>query len=176
MHVALRRFVEADLPSLDLWREGISADRYMEKLAPAAFESAGFAGWGTEFVWYVISADGLDLGCVWIESKKNQRNVGILGIVIGRPDFLGKGLGRNAVRKAVIQGRLFLGYDIVRLHVRQLNERAIACYASCGFVITGEGAKSVEAVGKVPFYRMELFLDEPSTLNPQPVACSRTGS
>lgn len=168
MHVALRKFVEADLPSLDLWREGISADRYMEKLAPTAFESAGLAGWGTEFVWYVISADGLDVGCVWIESKKNQRNVGILGIVIGRPDFLGRGVGRDAVRKAVIQGRLFLGYDIVRLHVRQLNERAIACYANCGFVVTGEGTRAHEALGKVPFYRMELFL-EPVAIT----ACSR---
>lgn len=158
MRVVLRRFGEKDLANLAVWRDQVSAEQYMEKLAPTAYETAGLGGWGREFVWFVICVDGLDVGCIWIENKKNRRNVGILGIIIGHPEHHGKGVGRLAIRRAVILGRPFLGYDIVRLHVRQTNERAIYCYANCGFVITGEGAKAHEALGKVPSYRMELFL------------------
>jgi len=159
MLVTLRRFTEADLVMLDEWHSEIESDQYMEKLAPTAFETSGFGGWGREFVWFVITTGGRDIGCVWIESKKNQRTIGILGIVIGRLGYIGKGIGRIAVRKAIEEGRPILGYDIVRLHVRRYNERAISCYSACGFVITGEGARPHEALGKVPFYRMELFLE-----------------
>src|SRR5512136_592856 len=148
MRIDLRRFTAADLPSLEVWRQTIAADQYMEKLTPTAFELAGLSGWGTDYVWYVISVEGFDVGCVWIESKKNQRNIGILGIIIGSPGFHGRGIGRVAIRKAVALGRPVLGYDIVRLHVRQSNGRAIACYNACGFVVTGEGAKAHEALGK----------------------------
>lgn len=171
MFLSLRKFVEADLPALDEWRREISAEQYMEKLAPMAFETSGFEGWGIDYAWFVIQVDGADVGCVWIENKKNQSNIGILGIIIGRLDSLGKGIGRRAIRMAIEQARPLLGFDIVRLHVRQSNARALACYTNCGFVVTGEGSKAHEALGKLPFYRMELFLDMvPAAKSPWPLS------
>jgi RimJ/RimL family protein N-acetyltransferase len=158
MKVALRSFQPADLHFLEEWRSGIRAEQYMERLSPNAFDISGFEGWGIDYVWYVIVADGLDAGCVWVENKKNHRNIGILGIVIGSEAALGRGIGRSAIALAVQQAREVMGYDVIRLHVRQTNARAIACYERCGFLVTGEGAVSHEDLGKVPFLRMELFL------------------
>jgi ribosomal protein S18 acetylase RimI-like enzyme len=81
-----------------------------------------------------------------------------MGIVIGRVDSLGRGIGRRAIALAVPMARKVLGFDTVRLHVRKSNSRAISCYLNCGFAATGEGAKLLEDRGKVPFFRMELYL------------------
>jgi RimJ/RimL family protein N-acetyltransferase len=158
MELTLRRFTEDDLQYLPSWREEIGSDRYMERLRPVSFDSSGFEGWGRDYVWSVICADGRDVGCIWIESRRNNSSIGILGIIIGRSGFLGRGLGRAAIEAAIPAAREMLGFDVVRLHVRRSNLRAIACYGKCGFVVTGEGAKPYEDGDKVPFYRMELFL------------------
>lgn len=158
MELTLRRFTESDLHHLPSWSEEIGSDQYMERLRPVSFDSSGFEGWGRDYAWYVICADGQDIGCVWIESRRTNGAIGILGIMIGRGEFLGRGLGRAAIEAAIPAARELLGFDVVRLHVRQSNLRAIACYGKCGFVVTGEGAKPYEDGDKIPFYRMELFL------------------
>lgn len=157
MKVALRRFLAEDLPALDSWRSDIDSDRYMERLSPASFDSSGFEGWGLDYVWYMISVDGTDVGGIWFDSKRTNRSIAVMGIVIGRTDSLGRGIGRIAISQAIPAARKILGFDTVRLHVRQTNSRAMACYRKCGFVVTGEGAKLLEDRGKVPFFRMELY-------------------
>jgi len=159
MRTSLRRFEESDLPSLERWRAEIDSDRYMERLSPVSFDSSGFEGWGLDYVWYAIEVDGSTVGGIWFDIKRNDRSIGVMGIVIGRAESLGRGIGRRAIAKAIPAARRILGFDTVRLHVRRTNPRAISCYLGCGFVVTGEGSKLLEDRGKVPFYRMELYLE-----------------
>jgi len=56
-----------------------------------------------------------------------------LGIVIGREDLLGKGLGAEAIRLALGFAFDFLNMNKVNLTVFEYNERGRRCYARCGF-------------------------------------------
>lgn len=168
MRVTLRRFTAGDLPGLDRWRAEIDSDRFMERLSPVGFDSTGFEGWGLDYAWYVIEVDGTPVGGIWFDIKRTNKTIGVMGIVIGRVDSLGRGIGRRAIALAVPMARRVLGFDTVRLHVRKSNARAISCYRNCGFVATGEGAKLLEDRGKVPFFRMEKYLE--------PAACRTTAS
>ncbi len=159
--ISLRSFDERDLSMLDIWRREIRSEQYMERLHPAAFESTGLEGLGIDFAWYVIEDGGEPVGSVWIERRRNDPSVGVLGIVIGRTSSLGRGIGTQAIRKAVPMARRLLGFDRVRLLVRKSNPRAVACYRKCGFTITGEGSRRLESAGSVAFYRMELELGVP---------------
>lgn len=168
MRISLRRFDERDLPSLERWRDEIDSDRYMEKLSPVNFDGSGFEGWGLDYVWYAIEVDGSTVGGIWFDLKRNDRSIGVMGIVIGRTESLGRGIGRRAIAKAIPAARRVLGFDTVRLHVRRTNPRAISCYLGCGFVVTGEGSKLLEDRGKVPFYRMEMYLESGVPVMPAP--------
>ncbi|MGE5572869.1 MAG: GNAT family N-acetyltransferase [Bacteroidota bacterium] len=56
-----------------------------------------------------------------------------LGIVIGREDLLGKGLGREAIGLALEFAFNFLNMHKVNLRVFEYNERGRRCYLKCGF-------------------------------------------
>jgi len=60
-----------------------------------------------------------------------------LGIVIGREDLLGKGLGAEAIRLALGFAFDFLNMHKVNLTVFEYNERGRRCYARCGFIEEG---------------------------------------
>jgi len=160
--VTLRRFGPADLDYLQTWRRNIDSDRYMASLKPLRFSESGFGGWGRSYVWFVIVAGGTDVGAVWIDRRRNHPGQGVLGIVIGHTERLGRGIGRQAIMQALFRARGILGFDSVRLTVRQSNNRAVHCYRRCGFRVTGSGIKPMEDGDKVPFYRMERrMLDIP---------------
>lgn len=162
MAVTLRRFGPADLDYLQTWRRNIDSDRYMASLKPLRFAESGFGGWGRSYVWFVIVTGGIDVGAVWIDRRRRHPGQGVLGIVIGHIERLGRGIGRQAIMQALFRARGILGFDSVRLTVRQSNTRAVRCYRRCGFEITGRGIKPMEDGDKVPFYRMERrMLDIP---------------
>ncbi len=60
-----------------------------------------------------------------------------LGIVIGREDLLGKGLGTEAIRLALDFAFGFLNMHKVNLRVFEYNERGRRCYRRCGFIEEG---------------------------------------
>ena len=155
MFVSLRRFEPEDLAYLKVWRRNIDSDRYMASLKPLRFAENGFGGWGRAYVWFVIVAGGTDVGAVWIDRRRRHPHQGVLGIVIGHTERLGRGIGRQAVMQALFRARGILGIHSVRLTVRQSNARAVRCYLKCGFSVTGKGIKPMEDGDKVPFYRME---------------------
>lgn len=162
MAVTLRRFGPADLDYLQTWRRNIDSDRYMASLKPLRFSESGFGGWGRSYVWFVIVAGGRDVGAVWIDRRRRHPGQGVLGIVIGHTERLGRGIGRQAILQALFRARGILDFDLVRLTVRQSNTRAVRCYRRCGFRVTGRGIKPMEDGDKVPFYRMERrMLDIP---------------
>ncbi len=56
-----------------------------------------------------------------------------LGIVIGRKDLQGQGLGRDAITTLLEFGFGHLGLNKVNLSYWEFNERGRRCYEACGF-------------------------------------------
>ncbi|HHY95787.1 MAG TPA: GNAT family N-acetyltransferase [Firmicutes bacterium] len=56
-----------------------------------------------------------------------------IGIVIGREDLLGQGLGAEAIRLVLGFAFDFLNLQKVNIRTYEYNERALRCYRRCGF-------------------------------------------
>ena len=157
MDLSLRRFEQNDLPYLPIWSGAVGSYKYMQKVTPLNYSSpSDFSKWGDEFVWYAILLDGDPIGGVWVDRRRPGDFIGILGIIIGRPDVLGRGIGRRAISMAIENAVKILGVSRVRLTVRQANERAVRSYRSVGFIISGEGITALPDGSSVPFFRMEM--------------------
>jgi len=84
-----------------------------------------------------------------------------LGILLGRQDKLGRGIGTKAIPLAIKQSQQVLAFKSVELNVRKTNVRAIACYKHCGFAIVGEEQKVSKEEEKISFFKMGLSLSQP---------------
>ncbi len=155
MKVYIRRITGRDLGNLQAWSDAIGSRAYMEKVSPQSFNGSDLSGWGDDYIWYIINADGRDVGGVWVERRRRDSVEGILGIIIGDPGLLGRGIGRRAIDLATREARFIMGIDHVRLTVRMSNIRAIRAYQSCGFTVTGSGTARLADGTRIPFYRME---------------------
>ena len=156
MSLSLRRFEENDLLQLDSWSHAVGSFKYMQKVTPLNYSSpSDLKNWGKDFVWFAIIMDDEAIGGVWVDRRRPGDTLGILGIIIGRPDSLGKGIGRRAISMAIQEAAHILRITMVRLTVRKANERAIRAYRSVGFEVTGEGSTNLADGTSVPFYRME---------------------
>lgn len=60
------------------------------------------------------------------------------GILIGRPEYWNRGVGRLATKKMLELAKELFQISTIRLHVLASNSRAIHLYASIGFQITGK--------------------------------------
>lgn len=157
MQPTLRRFQESDLKHLKRWSSAVGSYRYMQKITPLNYqEPSDLKRWGTDFVWFAILLHGEAVGGVWVDRRRPGDAIGILGIIIGRPDILGRGIGRRAIAMAISEAVRILGLERIRLTVRQDNERAVRSYTSSGFTVTGGGTTVLPDGTPVPFYRMEL--------------------
>jgi len=161
MNLVLRRFEENDLAYLDTWSHAVGAHKYMQKVTPLNYSSpVDLKKWGRDFVWFAITIDNTAIGGVWVDRRRPGDTLGILGIIIGRPDILGKGIGRRSISIAMQEAVRILGITRVRLTVRKANERAIRAYRSTGFDISGQGTTTLGDGTSIPFYRMESDLLE----------------
>lgn len=156
MNLSLRRFEECDLVHLDSWSHAVGAHKFMQKVTPLNYSCPeDLNNWGNNFVWFAITLGDTAIGGVWVDRRRPGDSLGILGIIIGRPDILGKGIGRRSISIAIKEAVRILGITRVRLTVRKANERAIRAYRSVGFEVSGEGKTTLEDGAIVPFYRME---------------------
>lgn len=152
--VSLRPFQTEDLQKLRTWAEAIDAQCYMSRIFPKRFD-------GTEvdnkdyFSWFVIVCDGADVGSVWLEKENITDNFVQLGIFIGYEEMFNKGIGREAIKKAIIASRSTFASSIVRLNVRRKNLRAQACYSACGFHAINQGVKTNNQGEEIAFLTME---------------------
>lgn len=71
-----------------------------------------------------------------------------LGIFIGDQDYLGKGIGTEAVRLLLDFGFNYMNLHNIKLDVMEYNERAIKCYKKCGFKEIGRRRKCKFVNGK----------------------------
>ena len=157
MKVSLRKFTFKDLVPYQNWRDEIDARQYMSQFYPKAFN-----GRDTDhpklYVWHVIVVDGVDVGTIWLEKNHPNDNVANLGILIGRQDKFGQGIGTKSIPLAIEQSQWALAFKSVELNVRKTNARAIACYKNCGFTIVSEEQKVNKEGEKISFAIMQLTL------------------
>lgn len=150
-HVSLRDFGEADRPRLEEWARRIDSESYMSRHSPHV-EAC--------LLWCVIEAQGNDAGTVWLE-RATEPGEAILGILIGDPHLFGQGIGRRAIQLAIAKARTLAPLRVIRLHVRDDNARAIACYEHCGFQVVASGTRE-RGGRRYGFLRMEKRLDNES--------------
>ncbi len=159
MAIMLRPFTTEDLGQYAVWRRAIDACRYMSRWFPCYFN--GQTVEENPFVrWFVIVNEGMDIGTVWLEREDAEEDVVRLGILIGREEIFGKGIGREAIIQAIRIAQPELGFKKVRLGVRKNNTRAIACYRACGFRIVNQGEKVGIQGQKIEYLIMERDADK----------------
>jgi RimJ/RimL family protein N-acetyltransferase len=59
------------------------------------------------------------VGTVWIERESTECRTATLGIMIGREDKFGKGIGRKAIQAAIDQAKNRMSFKSVELNVRK---------------------------------------------------------
>ena len=158
MNLSLRPFISDDIEVCQKWAEAIAFQQYQSRYTPRSFNVEDGSFDAVLCSWYIIVVDGEDVGTVWLEKETPEDEVVVLGIMLGREDRFGKGIGRQAIRQAIRQAHDQLAFRLVELHVRAENARAIACYQRCGFVVVREGTKLGENGCPVPFLTMKLDL------------------
>ena len=162
MNLLLRPFTRGDIETCRQWAMAIRFQQYQSRYAPRSFCAEHGAFSAELYCWYIIVVDGEDVGTVWLEKETLGDEVVVLGIMLGREDRMGRGIGSQAVCRAIRHARDRLNFRSVELHVRAENARAIACYRRCGFVKVGKGVKSGQDGTQVPFLTMRLGLEASS--------------
>jgi|SRR5450756_228931 len=152
MGVTLRAVESADQATIRQWAsavaDGMSRTRPLAAGADRHDPASGLH-------WYVIAADDLEVGTVWIEVPP-PGSEGVLGIYLGDESDRGRGVGTAAIDLAVAEFRRTHPRLPVVLRVRSSNARAVACYRRAGFAITGHGSKTLPSGEVVPYHRMVL--------------------
>jgi len=149
--VRLRPLRASDLPLLESWwydpAINVLNTSHVRAGLPEA-TSEMFRGWSTNAssaaVGFCVERkdDHLLAGHVGIWGSTPKDRAGTLGVVFG-PDFVGQGLGSEAVALTVRYGFLELGLHRVGLQVWAFNDRAIAAYRKVGFVEEGRIRETV---------------------------------
>ena len=158
MKISLRTFTVEDIDSVKQWARNIEAGQYQSRIFPLAFNGKDLSGVDVLCAWYVILVDGEDAGTIWLEKETPEDESTILGIMLGRKELFGKGIGRRAIQQGIELARPRLAFNSVVLTVRKDNVRAIASYQHCGFAINREGIKVTEDGTKIPYFFMTLDL------------------
>ena len=152
----LRPVSVGDLPAIDGWAATV-ADGALSRTRPLA-PDADRHDPGSGLFWFVIVADGREVGTIWIE-RLGQSYEGRLGVFLGDPADLGHGIGQAAVRLAVAEYQAVHPGEPISLHVRSSNALAIGCYRAVGFEVVGSGVKKSSSGDSIPFHTMVLSSD-----------------
>lgn len=140
--IMLREYRREDLPWIRMWVNDPAivqqlsdiflyphaldaTEAYLEAILDGSGEARGF----------VIAELGSEqyIGQVNLDSIDWKNRVGKLGIVIGSQEYLGLGIGTEALQLFIRFAFHELNLNRIELEVYAGNERAIRCYAKCGF-------------------------------------------
>jgi len=160
MKISLRSFTPDDIETVKKWARNIDAGQYQSRIFPRTFNGKDLSGGAGLWAWYIITVDGEDAGTVWLEKESHEDDAAILGIMLGRKEYFGKGIGRQAVQQGIELAQPRLAFNSVVLTVRRDNTRAIASYQHCGFDISREGVKTADDGYRIPYYFMTLKLED----------------
>jgi diamine N-acetyltransferase len=158
---ALAQNVDLTLLSDSVWRpESLAAwEKYFDKQLEDQDRNE-----------FVIEADGKIIGSIQLHPRPNRRaGSGELGVAIQDPDYLGKGYGRDAIETFLDWTFRILNLRRIKLETLANNERALRCYAACGFQREGLLREDDYADGQyrdmvvMGLLRSEWERDHPST-------------
>ena len=91
----------------------------------------------TDKAFAIETLDGRYLGNIGLHAIDALNRHAELGIVIGKPDFLSQGYGRDAINVLLRMAFHNLNLEKVYLRVFSGNTRGIRCYEQCGFETVG---------------------------------------
>jgi len=143
--IVLREFRREDQEAIQRWVNNEKISRYLSfpVFPQTADETAEFvdrqlrrSGGADEGVFVIAMKDDPKLeyvGSVGLHKIDYRNRHCELGIVIGREDLLGKGIGTEAIRLVLGFAFDFLNLHKVNLRVFEYNERGRRCYLRCGF-------------------------------------------
>lgn len=141
--VRLREFRRSDLPHIQAWVNDPAVNRFLsfwvkpqsDAETEAFLESRLKQDPASSVDLVITLKDDPDLtyiGACGLYPDLRHRHA-TLGIVIGRPDLHGQGIGRDAIRTILDYGFNFLGLNKVSLALDEGNESGARCYRACGF-------------------------------------------
>jgi len=159
MNVSLSPFEENDLLSLQMRAEEIKTQRYISRILPNK-SNQYLNSQKSLLAWYVTQKGDQNVGVDWLEKEAIDDEIVVLGILIGKKDFLGQGIGEKAIKLAIRKSYDEISYKSVCVNVRALNKRTIRCYRKCGFVEVSRGNKIVDGIFVIPFITTELRLKQ----------------
>lgn len=142
--VRLRAFREDDLKNTVAWLNNPAVTRYLLNMRPWSIPEE--KAWldrvmrnedphSAQFV--VETSDGEYVGSAGLVHIDPRNRCAEAGIVLGRPEEWGRGLGTDAMKALLKHGFEELNLHRIGLRVYSFNERAIRSYAKLGFVEEG---------------------------------------
>jgi len=141
--VRLREFRREDIPVIQAWVNDVEVNQYLGfwQKPQSLVETERFV----ERCLTQDAAHGVELA-ICLKDDPEERYIGAcgltidarnrwanLGIVIGRKDLHGQGLGRDAILTLLDYAFGFLNLNKVSLDHAEFNERGSRCYRACGF-------------------------------------------
>ena len=141
MNIELRKLSLLDTLSIVKWRNSIevkknlySQETITEQQHINYFKKYVETGKISQFI---IVADGVDCGTVFLKKINLEKKDAEFGIFIGEKEYRGKGISSIATQKAIDYGFDILGLKKIYLTVFEDNNIAIKGYLKAGFVKTG---------------------------------------
>jgi len=98
--VHLVKFDKSDFPIYSIMQDHVKASNYMSRFFPRAFDENHRAN-DELFLFYSIQLKNEKIGYIWIEKESPEAHEAVLGIMIGKSVFFGKGYGSSAIKKLV---------------------------------------------------------------------------
>jgi RimJ/RimL family protein N-acetyltransferase len=154
--VLLRALRRGDLPRQNAFNNSVEVElasggdppipQSLERLE-AEFDADVGRG-GRNGASFAIEADGQFIGQCALFNFNDTAHTCELGIVIGDPDYQGRGYGREAIGLLLDYAFRLRNFRKVYLTVNGDNERAQRAYHACGFVEEGRWHQHVWSAGQ----------------------------
>lgn len=121
-----------------------------------------------------LAIDAPEIGFIGFIShyiSDTEKQVGRIGILIGKQSAWGKGFGKDAVLTALLFLFTEKGINLVELDTAVFNIRAQHCFESCGFTIDRERTQYSESINNRIWYIIDrtTFLNRQSLFRPSAV-------
>ncbi len=156
--ITLREVSTSDKRLYDIWQIDSTLTGYLSRICPNDSSTADYDS--SRVCWFIIEDNSHEIGAVWLEKDRYAADFVTLGIFISEEHNRGKGIGIDAIKKAIQISKDRMAFKHVKLNVRKNNHRAIHCYEKCGFRIYDEGRKVAQDGTYVEYYKMSMEVDE----------------
>jgi RimJ/RimL family protein N-acetyltransferase len=148
--VRLRAYREDDLKNSVAWLNNTAVTRYLQHMRPwsvveerAWLDRAMRNDDPSSVTLVVETTDGEYAGAIGLMHLDQRNRSAEAGIVIGRPEDWGRGLGTEAMQLLLRHAFEELNLHRVSLRVYAFNERGIKSYTKLGFVEEGRLREAV---------------------------------